>query len=138
MRRSPILSAALTTALAGALTIPLLAAPATAAKNDPAPDPAAACTATYSVTNVYPLGYQATVTVTAGPEAIDGWTTEFTLPQGTSVAYLWHALVRGPARTGTITVDDPPWNDALAPGASTSYSFLGTGAAPDTLPVSCT
>ena len=95
-----------------------------------------ACTATLSIVNAWPGGYQATVDVTAGPTAIGGWTTSFAL-SGSSVAYLWSGN-----RSGTdtaVTVTNTDWNGSLAAGSTTSYGFIGSGSAPSPAPaVSCT
>lgn len=95
-----------------------------------------ACTATFTVANSWPGGYQATVEVKAGTSAITGWTTAFTLA-GSTVAHLWSGTQSGSG--SAVTVTNAPWNGSLAAGASTSYGFIGSGSAPATAPaVTCT
>ncbi|PRZ04803.1 mannan endo-1,4-beta-mannosidase [Isoptericola sp. CG 20/1183] len=105
---------------------------------DPTPDPdptgppaGAACTAELTVANAWQGGYQAQVTVTAGDTAVDGWIT--TLPTGVAVAQLWG----GTLGDDGATVTPAAWNGSLAAGASTSYGFIGSGAAPSDADVTC-
>ncbi len=95
-----------------------------------------ACTATLTIANSWPGGFQAAVDVKAGTAPINGWTTSFTLPSGAAVAHLWSGTASG---TSTVTVSNAPWNGSLGAGATTSYGFVGSGTAPTgPVPVTCT
>ena len=64
---------------------PTTPAPTTPDADDPAP-PSKGCTAALVVSNTWPGGYQAAVTVKNGSAMISSWKTAFTLPSGGSVA----------------------------------------------------
>ena len=118
---------------------PTTPAPTTPAPTTPAPTtpaPGKACTATLVVSNTWPGGYQAAVTVQAGTAMISGWKTSFTLPAGGSVQSGWSGTY---AQSGTtVTVSNAAWNGLLGSGASTTYGFVGSGTAPTATAVSCT
>lgn len=119
---------------------PTTPAPTTPAPTTPAPTtpaPGKTCTASLVVSNVWPGGYQAAVTVKAGTAMISGWTTRFALPVGGSVQSGWSGTY---AQSGTtVTVSNAAWNGLLGSGASTTYGFVGSGTAPSpTAAVSCT
>ena len=118
---------------------PTTPAPTTPAPTTPAPTtpaPGKACTATLVVSNTWPGGYQAAVTVQAGTAMISGWKTSFTLPAGGSVQSGWSGTY---AQSGTtVTVSNAAWNGLLGAGASTTYGFVGSGTAPTATTVSCT
>ncbi|WP_244667060.1 cellulose binding domain-containing protein [Myceligenerans indicum] len=83
------------------------------------------------VVNAWEGGYQAEVTVTATSDGLDGWLTRFTL-SGSGITQLWNGEPQG--TTGTVAVGNVSWNGALAPGASATYGFIGSGTAPVTAP----
>ena len=118
---------------------PTTPAPTTPAPTTPAPTtpaPGRSCTATLVVSNSWPGGYQAAVTLKAGTSAISGWKTSFALPAGGSVQSGWSGSY---AQSGaTVTVTNAAWNGSLGSGASTTYGFIGTGSAPSaSAAVSC-
>ncbi|MEU7867620.1 cellulose binding domain-containing protein [Dactylosporangium sp. NPDC049140] len=88
--------------------------------------PSGGCAATYKVTNQWPGGFQGEVTVrNAGTAAIKGWTTRFTFTAGETVSQAWNATV---TQSGAVvTAANVAWNGALAPNASATYGFIGTG-----------
>jgi mannan endo-1,4-beta-mannosidase len=86
------------------------------------------CTATLSVDNSWPGGYQAEVKVVAGTSALTGWQVSLTLPSGSSIANLWGGANTG--TSGSVTVANAQWNGALGSNQSTSFGFVGTGSAP--------
>ncbi|WP_402466406.1 cellulase family glycosylhydrolase [Isoptericola aurantiacus] len=109
---------------------------------EPTPDPTptdeptdGACTAELSVQNSWPGGFQGQVTVTAGDAAIDGWSTSWTLPSGTTVAQLWSGALS--VDGSAVTVANAAWNGALGAGTSASYGFIGSGPAPSDADVAC-
>jgi mannan endo-1,4-beta-mannosidase len=119
---------------------PTTPAPTTPAPTTPAPTtpaPGKSCTATLIVSNSWPGGYQAAVTVKAGTAMISSWKTAFSLPSGGTVQSGWSGTY---AQSGTtVTVTNAAWNGLLGSGASTTYGFVGAGTAPSSsAAVSCT
>ncbi|WP_236239927.1 glycoside hydrolase family 18 chitinase [Streptomyces sp. CC228A] len=119
-RRSGLLARA--TAGATALLLPLaalvgLATPAQAATS---------ATATYTKTQDWGSGFEGKWTVTnTGTATLNSWTVEWDFPSGTSVTSAWDADVTS---SGTHwTAKNKSWNGTLAPGASVSFGFNGTG-----------
>jgi len=88
---------------------------------------AGSLTATFAVSSDWGTGHEAKVTVTNGTDAsVATWRIEFDLPAGTSISSFWDADV---VRTGDHYVaTKKSWAGALAPGASTSWGYIGTGA----------
>ncbi|MEU8987065.1 glycoside hydrolase family 18 chitinase [Streptomyces sp. NPDC048558] len=111
-------------ALAGfaTLLLPLaglvgLASPAAAATS---------ATATYAKTQDWGSGFEGKWTVkNTGTTALSSWTVEWDFPSGTSVTSAWDADVTS---SGTHwTAKNKSWNGSLAPGASVTFGFNGTG-----------
>ncbi len=97
--------------------------------------PGGSCTATAQVTGSWSGGFQAEVTV-ANPtaSALTGWTVRFTLPGGHTVSQLW-----GGTASGSVTVTNAGYNGTVAPGATTGFGFLASGAdAPAVGAATCT
>ncbi|WP_149181193.1 glycoside hydrolase family 18 chitinase [Streptomyces sp. TRM49041] len=120
-RRTSLLARA--TAGATALLLPLaamvgLATPAQAA---------ASATATYTKVSDWGSGFEGKWTVkNTGTTSLSSWTVEWDFPSGTSVTSAWDADVTS---SGTHwTAHNKSWNGTLAPGASVSFGFNGTGA----------
>ena len=90
------------------------------------------CTAAYTVTSTWPGGFVATVRVTAGSQAIDGWAVSIGLPSG-AVVHHWSSEVLS---TAPLTLGPSAWNARLAAGGSTEIGFQGTGS-PQATSVSC-
>ncbi len=71
-------------------------------------------------------GWEGRVTVTnGGSTPITGWRVEFDLPAGTTIGSYWDALLTSSGNHHTFT--NREYNGSLAPGASTSFGFLGAG-----------
>lgn len=79
------------------------------------------CTATYTVINEWPGGFQGEVTVTAGTAPINNWTVNWTFTDGQSITQAWGAVVSG---SSTVTATNEAWNGALPPGGSATFGFL--------------
>ncbi|WP_435832588.1 poly(ethylene terephthalate) hydrolase family protein [Micromonospora wenchangensis] len=90
------------------------------------PPPGTACTATYRTIGSWSGGFQGEVTVTAGSAAVDGWTTRWQLASGQGISQVWNGTLSTSGTTATVRNAD--YNGTLAPGASTTFGFLGTGA----------
>ncbi|CAL9306783.1 glycoside hydrolase family 18 chitinase [Streptomyces sp. NPDC030392] len=119
-RRGSLLARA--TAGATALLLPLaamvgLATPAQAA---------ASATATYTKVSDWGGGFEGKWTVkNTGTTALSSWTVEWDFPAGTSVGSAWDATV---TNSGNHWIaKNLSWNGTLAPGASVSFGFNGTG-----------
>ncbi|MFD5869996.1 glycosyl hydrolase family 18 protein [Streptomyces sp. NPDC060322] len=117
-------SATRSKAVAGltALLLPLaamvgLASPAEAATS---------ATATYVKKSDWGTGFEGQWTVkNTGTTALSSWTVEWDFPSGTAVGSAWDASVTG---SGTHwTAKNLSWNGSVAPGASISFGFNGTG-----------
>ncbi|GAA2998919.1 glycoside hydrolase family 18 chitinase [Streptomyces fulvorobeus] len=105
-----------------ALLLPLaamvgLASPAEAATS---------ATATYVKKSDWGSGFEGQWTVkNTGTTALSSWTVEWDFPSGTAVGSAWDATVTG---SGTHwTAKNLSWNGSVAPGASISFGFNGTG-----------
>jgi serine/threonine protein kinase len=111
----------------------------------PSPPPASTttpansgCVADYSVTNSWPGGYQALVTVTnAGDQPLSGWTVRLQLPDGQTISSLWNGQLS--QQGSTATVASLSYNAAMNGNGNTTFGFLGTmGAGSSVKPlVSC-
>ncbi|MEV6300639.1 PHB depolymerase family esterase [Actinoplanes sp. NPDC051861] len=85
------------------------------------------CTASISL-NSWTGGFVATVTVTAGASAINGWTVGTTLPSGSAVTNSWSAT--GSGTTGAVNFTNVSYNGSVAAGRTTQFGFQGTGTGP--------
>nr|WP_137995072.1 glycoside hydrolase family 18 chitinase [Streptomyces vilmorinianum] len=94
-----------------------LAAPAEAAT---------AATATYTKVSDWGTGFEGKWTVkNTGTTTLSSWTVEWDFPSGTAVTSAWDATVTS---SGTHwTAKNVGWNGTLAPGATISFGFNGTG-----------
>ncbi|MFJ9150198.1 glycosyl hydrolase family 18 protein [Streptomyces sp. NPDC102270] len=88
---------------------------------------ATSATATYAKTQDWGTGFEGKWTVkNTGTTSLSSWTVEWDFPSGTSVTSAWDADVTS---SGTHwTAKNKSWNGSLAPGASVSFGFNGTGA----------
>ncbi|MEU2395193.1 glycoside hydrolase family 18 chitinase [Streptomyces sp. NPDC007369] len=87
---------------------------------------AGSATATYTKVSDWGSGFEGKWTVkNTGTTAITAWTVEWDFPAGTRVTSAWDATVTssGDHWTGK----NVGWNGTLAPGASISFGFNGTG-----------
>jgi endo-1,4-beta-xylanase len=91
------------------------------------PPSGAGCTATVSL-NSWTGGYVATVRVTAGSSALNGWTVTVALPSGGAITGTWSATNSG------STFRNVDYNGQVAAGASTEFGFQGTGTGPTATP----
>ncbi|WP_030332286.1 glycosyl hydrolase family 18 protein [Streptomyces sp. NRRL B-1381] len=105
-----------------ALVVPLaamvgLASPAAAA---------ATATATYTKKSDWGSGFEGQWTVkNTGTTALSSWTIEWDFPSGTAAGSAWDANL---TKSGNhYTAKNLSWNGTVAPGASISFGFNGTG-----------
>ncbi|GGO76435.1 GH12 family glycosyl hydrolase domain-containing protein [Nonomuraea cavernae] len=95
------------------------------------------CTAVYTQTGSWGGGFQGQVIVTnAGATATTGWRVTLTFGGGQTVTQVWNGRTSQTASPYTVTSET--YNGALAPGASTTFGFLGTWTGTNPAPaVSC-
>ncbi|MGW6402869.1 glycosyl hydrolase family 18 protein [Streptomyces sp. NPDC055134] len=112
--------AGLTTLLLPAAALVGLATPSHAASA------ASTATATYAKTQDWGTGFEGKWTVkNTGTTALSSWTVEWDFPAGTKVTSAWDATVTNSA--DHWTAKNLSWNGSLAPGASVSFGFNGSG-----------
>ncbi|MGL4744087.1 MAG: glycoside hydrolase family 6 protein [Dermatophilaceae bacterium] len=93
------------------------------------------CQATYAVTDQWPGGFTAAVTVTnRGATPTTGWTVQWRLAEGQSLTNVWSATAATAA--GQVTARPAEWNAVIAPGSSASFGFQAAG--PATVPAAPT
>ncbi|MFD5660762.1 glycosyl hydrolase family 18 protein [Streptomyces hirsutus] len=87
---------------------------------------ATSATATYAKTQDWGSGFEGKWTVkNTGTTALNSWTVEWDFPSGTSVTSAWDADVTSSGNHWTAK--NKSWNGTLAPGASVSFGFNGSG-----------
>jgi endoglucanase len=85
--------------------------------------PATGCRVAYT-TNDWGSGFTATVTITNGPAAVNGWTLTFPYTAGQKVSQAWSATV---TQSGTqVTATNTSWNGSLPAGGTVSFGFNAT------------
>ena len=92
------------------------------------------CSAAVSL-NSWTGGFVATVNVTAGSAAINGWSVALTLPSGATVSNSWNSTATG--TSGSVRFANASHNGRLGAGQSTEFGFQGTGSATGLAPT-CT
>ncbi|MGC2998004.1 glycosyl hydrolase family 18 protein [Streptomyces sp. G35A] len=87
---------------------------------------ATSATATYAKTQDWGSGFEGKWTVkNTGTTSINAWTVEWDFPSGTKVTSAWDATVTNSG--DHWTAKNLAWNGTLAPGASVSFGFNGSG-----------
>ncbi|AVH95444.1 chitinase [Streptomyces sp. WAC00288] len=87
---------------------------------------ATSATATYTKTQDWGSGFGANWTIkNTGTTTLTSWTVEWDYPAGTKVTSAWDATVTNSANHWTAK--NLGWNGTLAPGASISFGFNGSG-----------
>ncbi|MGW5214707.1 glycosyl hydrolase family 18 protein [Streptomyces sp. NPDC004051] len=87
---------------------------------------ATSATATYAKTQDWGSGFEGKWTVkNTGTTTINSWTVEWDFPSGTKVTSAWDATVTNSGNHWTAK--NVGWNGTLAPGASISFGFNGSG-----------
>ncbi|MGW6688415.1 glycosyl hydrolase family 18 protein [Streptomyces sp. NPDC054961] len=110
-----------------AATLAVLALPVAGLVAIAAPaEAAASATATYTKVSDWGSGFEGKWTVkNTGTTTLSSWTVEWDYPSGTAVTSAWDATVTS---SGTHwTGKNVGWNGTLAPGATISFGFNGTG-----------
>ncbi|WSR61046.1 non-reducing end alpha-L-arabinofuranosidase family hydrolase [Streptomyces sp. NBC_01198] len=97
---------------------------------------AGGCRVDYKVTNEWPGGFGADVSVTNLGEPVTGWQLSWAFASGQTITQLWSGSY---TQTGTqVTVTNTSWNGALATGASTNFGFNGAYSGSNPVPASFT
>ncbi|MFD7686153.1 glycosyl hydrolase family 18 protein [Streptomyces sp. NPDC059781] len=87
---------------------------------------ATSATATYAKTQDWGSGFEGKWTVkNTGTTSLSSWTVEWDFPSGTKVTSAWDATVTNSG--DHWTAKNLGWNGTLAPGASVSFGFNGSG-----------
>ena len=89
-------------------------------------NPPGGCTATFRSINAWPGGYQGEFAVTnIGSATTNGWSVQFTLASGQTLAQLWGG--RATPSGSTVSVVNESWNARLAPSGGTTFGYLVNG-----------
>lgn len=97
---------------------------------------AAAVGAVYTKSSSWNGGYTGTYVITNNTSRTQtGWTLEFDLPAGTTVASLWNGSHTVSGRH--VTVKPAAWNKELAAGASVTIGFVTSGSGNPGNPAAC-
>ncbi|WP_197289859.1 glycosyl hydrolase [Saccharothrix sp. NRRL B-16348] len=100
------------------------------------PEPTGGCAATIRVTNQWPGGYQAEVTVkNQQTTAVTGWQVTWALTAGQGIQNAWNTTLT--TSGSTVTAKNASWNGTIKPGETTSFGFIGSGT-PSAAALSCT
>jgi hypothetical protein len=98
--------------------------------------PAIVCDARYQVTNSWPGGYQAEVTVrNTGSRDLSGWTVTGQLPAGHTIGNLWNGVLTQKATA--VTVTNAGHNAVVPAGGTTTFGFVAAGPEPARPAMSC-
>lgn len=92
-----------------------------------------ACTASYVTHGNWGSGFQGGIVVKAN-QPLSSWNIRFDLGNSATVANLWGGQVSG---TGPYSVSSETWNGSLATGQEATLGFIGNGAAPASLDITC-
>jgi hypothetical protein len=88
------------------------------------PPPASGCTAAVSV-NAWTGGFVATVRVSAGSSAVNGWNVGLTLPSGATISNAWNVNHSG--NSGAVQFTNVDYNRQIPAGGYTEFGFQATG-----------
>jgi chitin-binding protein len=97
------------------------------------------CSASYSIVNSWPGGFQAQVTLTnPTTSTMNGWTVGWTTPDGETVTSAWNGTLT--TAGSLVTMKNANWNNILAANASTSFGFTANFTSSPIVPssISCT
>jgi len=103
----------------------------------PTPAPGGSASVSYTVTNQWPGGFGASITITnTGSTTINGWTLVFSFSAGQQVTQGWNGTF---SQSGSqVTVTNVSYNGTIAPGASVSLGFNGSWTTSNPSPTSFT
>ncbi|MFQ6145568.1 glycosyl hydrolase family 18 protein [Streptomyces seoulensis] len=108
------------------LVLPMAGLVALTGPASAAADAASTATATFTKTSDWGTGFGGSWTVkNTGSAAISSWTVEWDFPSDTKVTSAWDATVTNSGNHWTAK--NVGWNGSIAPGASVSFGFNGSG-----------
>jgi aryl-phospho-beta-D-glucosidase BglC (GH1 family) len=90
------------------------------------------CTVSYSLTNSWPGGFQAGITITNNGAALTSWTLAYTFPNDQTISNGWNASFTQNGQY--VTAASESYNGALATGGSISIGFVGAVGPVDSAP----
>jgi predicted carbohydrate-binding protein with CBM5 and CBM33 domain len=94
----------------------------------PTPTPPPTCTATAAVSNIWPGGYQASVTVkNTGSIGLVPWVISWTVPATVSLISGWNATVI--QDNHNIVASAPPWQISFPAGGTETIGYVANGPA---------
>ncbi|WP_182906863.1 arabinofuranosidase catalytic domain-containing protein [Microbispora sp. H13382] len=109
--------------LSAAAVAALLTAGAGVAATHAASAAAAGCQVSYTVTNEWPGGFGANVSVNNLGDPINGWKLTWSFPAGQTITQLWNGTY---TQSGSqVTVTNVSYNGGIPTGGSTSFGFNG-------------
>ena len=97
---------------------------------------AAGCRVDYSVTNQWPGGFGASVTVTNLGDPLSSWDLRWTFPAGQQIQQLWNG--NATSSGSAVTVTNVPWNGSLPTNGNVQLGFNGSWTGSNTAPTSFT
>ncbi|WP_221891588.1 arabinofuranosidase catalytic domain-containing protein [Microbispora sp. KK1-11] len=109
--------------LSAAAVAALLAAGVGVAGTHAASAAAAGCKVTYTVTNQWPGGFGANVSVDNLGDPVNGWKLTWSFPAGQTITQLWNGTY---TQSGSqVTVTNVSYNASIPSGGSTGFGFNG-------------
>jgi len=89
------------------------------------------------VVGSWPGGFQGEVKITAGSQAIAGWTVTWTFANGQTISQSWSSAL---SQSGAAVIaSNAAWNGALGASAATTFGFIGSWNGSNAVPaVTCT
>ncbi|MFD6952720.1 esterase [Nocardiopsis sp. TSRI0078] len=92
---------------------------------DPDPEPGTGDCSVTATTNAWNTGLTTSLTITnTGTAPLDGWSLDFTLPDGQAITSGWNAAYSSDG--GTVTAANVSYNATIAPDASVSIGYQAT------------
>ncbi len=97
----------------------------------------ASCSVHYAITNQWPGGFGANLTITnTGSTTLNGWSLQFSFANGQTVTQGWNGVF---TQSGAnVTVTNASYNGLLSPGASVNPGFNGSWNGSNTAPTAFT
>jgi hypothetical protein len=119
-------------ALAAAVSAVLLAGVGAVAGMRLSSAATAGCGVNYTVTNQWPGGFGANVTVTNLGDPVSSWTLTWSFGAGQTITQLWNGSF---TQSGAqVTVTNASWNGAIASGGTANFGFNGASTGSNPVP----
>ncbi len=94
------------------------------------------CQVTYTITNSWPGGFGANVTVTNLGDPVNGWRLSWSFGAGQTITQLWNGSY---TQSGAqVTVTNAAWNASIPTGGNTGFGFNGAWNGSNPVPASFT